>query len=61
MPSTTTQSKKTTRQPDKKNHIKNMCELIENMQEIFGWQNRLLNELHRETRKLAAAEKKRSS
>jgi hypothetical protein len=61
MSPTTTQSKKLPQQPNEKANIKNLCELIENMQEIFGWQSRLLNELSQTTRKLAASEKRRSN
>jgi len=59
MSPTTTQSQNTARQANEKTDINNLCELIENMQEIFSWQSRLLNELSRKTRKLSAAAKKR--
>jgi hypothetical protein len=59
MSPTTTQSQDTARQANEKTDIKNLCELIENMQEIFSWQSRLLNELSRKTRKLSTAAKKR--
>jgi hypothetical protein len=61
MSPTTTQSRDTPRQANEKIDIKNLCELIENMQEIFSWQSRLLNELSRKTRKLSATAKKRRS
>jgi hypothetical protein len=59
-PTAATQSQNTHQQPDEKANIKNLCELIENMQEIFGWQSRLLSELSQTTRNLSAAKKRRS-